>query len=373
MYENYTEVTYKQDEPGGFFHVLNKRVNNYFKESGRTKKANAYAKFKAIMFLLTLIGLAWTICWTSSWSVGIMLLCFTYLGFHQICCALILGHEGVHGSFSNSKKLNKIMSYGFDLIGTTGYIWGMRHVHSHHPYPMVRNLDLDIRQNEMLTLVPVENPKPVWKYQHIYAPFLYLLYTLSVVFYRDYVDFFSDRIGNKKIKHGAKQVIEFFTAKVVYLSYTLVLPLIFCGGNFGWVILGFIFMHLTASITAASALFPAHIHEDAVFPLPDEETGQLELTWAEHQIKTTMDFGTNNPVVAFFWGGINYHVIHHLFPTVCHVHFRKIQGIFEETADEFGIHYNVQPSLFKALYSHWKSLKKNGIPLAEVRELSEII
>jgi linoleoyl-CoA desaturase len=369
---NYTEVKYKKEQVGGFFYVLNQRVNEYFKEKKLTRKATAYGKFKAILFLSVYIGLATTICLANG-NVGLMLACFAYLGFHQICCALILGHEGVHGSFSNNPKLNKLMSYGFDLIGTSGYIWGMRHVHSHHPYPMVRELDLDIRQNEMLTLIPVEKPKKMWKYQHIYAPFLYLLYTLSVVFYRDYVDFFSKRIGNKRIKHGVKELTELFIAKVVYFSHTLILPLMLSGCGWGWVIVGFLLMHVMSSITAASALFPAHIHEDAIFPLPDPKTGELEFTWAEHQIKTTMDFGTNNPVVAFFWGGINYHVIHHLFPTVSHIHFRKIQGIFEKTADEFGIKYNVQPSLFKALLSHWRSLRKNGLPLAQVRELSEIV
>ena len=371
MYSKYTEVKYKQEQVGGFFYTLNQRVSEYFKSNNLTRKATAYGKFKVGLFLAIYAGLCTTI-YMANGNIAVMLSAFAVLGFIQICCALILGHEGVHGSFSTNKRVNKLISYGFDLIGTSGYLWGLRHVHSHHPYPMVREMDVDIRQSGLFALAPLENPKKMFKYQHYYAPFLYILYTLSVVFYRDYVDFFADRIGNRKIKHGVRELSELFIAKVVYFGHTLVLPLWLSGCSWGWVLLGFFLMHVMASFTAASALFPAHVYEDAVFPVPNDK-GELDSTWAEHQIKTTMDFGTKKRIVAFFWGGINYHVIHHLFPTVSHVHFPALQKIFVETAQEFGIKYNVEPSLRKALISHWKLLRKNGVSRSDIEHMAEIV
>lgn len=367
----YTEVKYRKEPENGFYHTLNKRVNAHFKENNVTRKATTYGKFKAVLFVLIYTSLVVAIC-TANGNVPLLLTAFTLLGFIQICCALILGHEGVHGSFSKSKRVNKIVTYAFDLIGSSGYLWGLRHVHSHHPYPMIPSHDVDIQQTGMLTFEPLEEPKPFFKYQHIYSPFLYLFYTLQVVLKRDFVDFFSSRVGNKVVKHKTDKFIELFITKAFYFAHVLILPLLFSGVAWGWVVLGFVFMHFAESITAASALFPAHIHEDSVFPRPDED-GKMMDTWAEHQIRVTMDFGTRWKIVGFFFGGINYHAVHHLFPAVSHVHFPAIQKILSKTCAEFGIKHNVEPHLHRALFSHIRLLKKNGISIANLHHMTEII
>jgi linoleoyl-CoA desaturase len=119
-------------------------------------------------------------------------------------------------------------------------------------------------------------------------------------------------------------------------------------------------MHVVASLTAVVAFFPAHLYEDSIFPQPNE-LGQIKSTWAEHQMRVTMDFGTRVPLVAFFFGGINYHAVHHLLPSIAHVHFPAVRKIIQATAQEFGIPYHHKPSLSSALYSHWLLLVKNGI------------
>ena len=131
------EIKYKQDEPGGFTHTLNERVNEYFKSKGISRKSNTYGKIKVVFFLLIFCALVATI-YTANGNVALLLITFSILGFIQICCALILGHEGVHGAFSSSKFWNKMMTYMFDMVGTSGHLWSLRHVHSHHPYPMIR-------------------------------------------------------------------------------------------------------------------------------------------------------------------------------------------------------------------------------------------
>jgi linoleoyl-CoA desaturase len=365
------EIRFKRDEKGGFYHTLNSRVDDYFNGKNISRKANSYAKIKAFVFLLVFSGIA-TLIYTANGNLTQLLLSFVALGFFQICIALILGHEGVHGSFGKSPRLNKIMSFAFDLIGTSGYLWGVRHVNSHHPYPMVPEMDVDIQQSPLLTFVPMEKPKKAFRYQFIYAPFLYLMYTLQVVFKRDFSDFLSKKIGNKEVHHNNQAWLELIIAKIIYFTYTLVLPLMLSGAYWGWVVLGFVLMHFSASITAAVALFPAHIQEDSEFPRPDEN-GVMAHTWAEHQIFVTMDFGTRWKMVGFFFGGINYHAVHHLFPSVCHVHFHPIHKILVKTCKEFNVRHNEQPYLYKALISHVKLLKKNGVSLKEMHHLSEVM
>jgi linoleoyl-CoA desaturase len=353
------QVKYKKDIKGDFFATISERVNAYFVSNAISKKTNGFGIFKAILLCLIFAGLYSTVLLANG-NNTLLLVSFTLIGFIQICIVLNLGHEGVHGTFSNNRWVNQLICYSFDLLGSSGYMWKMRHVYSHHQFPMVPDHDVDIQQTGSLTFRPLENPKPVFKYQKIYVPFLYCLYTLNAILRRDFQDFFSNKIGTKQIKHSAANYFSFIISKILYFTYALVLPLYFSGCAWPFVLLGFVCMHILASLSAAVALFPAHLYEDSIFPNPNEN-GELSRTWAEHQMRVTMDFGTRRPIVAFFFGGINYHVVHHLFPSVSHVHFPAIRTIVKDTAAEFGIPYNHKPSLRSALYSHWLLLEKNGV------------
>jgi linoleoyl-CoA desaturase len=360
------KVKFAAEGKDQFFSTLTKRVNEHFEKNKISKHINAYGIFKAIFITLLFLGSYYLVI-TANGNTLQLLLAFPVLGFLQLCMALTLGHEGVHNSFSKNKTVNQAISYVFDLVGTSGYLWRLRHVYSHHPYSNIPGQDIDIRQSGMLTLAPMENPKPVFRYQHLYLPFLYLFYTMNALFKRDWEDFFADEIGTKKMpERNFYEYATFFFSKLFYISYALVLPLWLSGAAWPVVLLGFVLMHFAESLTAAVALFPAHIHEDSVFPETDAQ-GNVATSWAVHQMKVTMDFGTNNPAVAFFFGGINYHVVHHLFPAVSHVHFPAIARIIRTTADEFGVVYMQEPSLTAALGSHMRCLKKNGI--AQVKEV----
>jgi len=353
------EVKYKQPEKGDFFHTVNQKVNDYFVSNKISKKTNAFGMFKAVFFCTAFLTLYYLIIFAQGNNLQ-LLAAFALLGFVQICIVLNLGHEGVHSSFSDKRWVNHLLAFSFDLIGSSGYLWKMRHVYSHHPYPMVPEHDVDIQQTNMLTFMPMEKAKPIFKYQQIYVPFLYCFYTLNAIFKRDWTDFFSYKIGHKTVKHSSANVRIFVISKIVYITYALILPLVLSGCSWNIVLLGFLFMHVVASLSAAAALFPAHLYESSIFPTPNSK-GEIDTTWAEHQMRVTMDFGTRMPFVAFFFGGINYHAVHHLFPTVAHVHFPEIRKILKQTADDFGIEYNHKPSMNQALYSHWLLLKKNGV------------
>ena len=51
------------------------------------------------------------------------------------------------------------------------------------------------------------------------------------------------------------------------------------------------------------------------------------------------------------YGGINYQIEHHLFPTICHVHFEEIKPIVKDTCKEFNIPYVEHYSIYSALKS----------------------
>jgi len=64
--------------------------------------------------------------------------------------------------------------------------------------------------------------------------------------------------------------------------------------------------------------------------------------WAERLIGNTSDFHhwLWDKFLFHFIGGLNYHIEHHLFPTINHVHFYKIKPIVKKTCEEFSLTYN---------------------------------
>ena len=56
-------------------------------------------------------------------------------------------------------------------------------------------------------------------------------------------------------------------------------------------------------------------------------------------------------------GGLNYQVEHHLFPTICHVHYRNLAKIVEQTTKEFGLPYKSKETFLDAVVAHAKQLK----------------
>jgi linoleoyl-CoA desaturase len=103
------------------------------------------------------------------------------------------------------------------------------------------------------------------------------------------------------------------------------------------------------------------------YPLPDL-SGDMENSWAIHQMYTTTNFANNSRFFSWYVGGLNFQIEHHLFPHVCHVHYRKISSIVKQTALEFSIPYNSEPTFFHALLGHARLLKQLGIkPMAVVK------
>ncbi|MEJ0106979.1 MAG: fatty acid desaturase [Bacteroidota bacterium] len=88
----------------------------------------------------------------------ILLACFTFLYIHLVFftpaaiwavleCILMGGvistigfnvmHDGAHGSFSNSKVINKLAAFSLNVLGGSSFMWNMKHNVIHHAYTNV--------------------------------------------------------------------------------------------------------------------------------------------------------------------------------------------------------------------------------------------
>ncbi len=156
-----------------------------------------------------------------------------------------------------------------------------------------------------------------------------------------------------------KALIELSIYKVIYFGYALVLPLIFSGMHWQYVVVGFLILHFTAGLGLSLIFQLAHVLESSEFPLPTEER-RMENSWAIHQLLNTSDFSPRSRIMFWFVGGLNYQVEHHLFPHISHVHYPKIAKIVKKTAEEYGLPYKVMPTFVFALREHAKMLWKMG-------------
>jgi linoleoyl-CoA desaturase len=121
----------------------------------------------------------------------------------------------------------------------------------------------------------------------------------------------------------------------------------------------FFIMHFVGGLTLGVVFQSAHVVPSSEYPLPDED-GNMENNWAVHQMLTTADFSPRSRFFSWYIGGLNYQIEHHLFPNICHIHYRKLSSIVREVAGEFGIPYNVQPDFITAVANHGRMLKRLG-------------
>jgi linoleoyl-CoA desaturase len=111
---------------------------------------------------------------------------------------------------------------------------------------------------------------------------------------------------------------------------------------------------------ALAAIFqPAHVMPTNEYPMPNHD-GTVENNWAVHQLYTTANFAQGSKFFSWFVGGLNFQIEHHLFPNICHVHYKKISKIVKETTKEFNLPYYSQKTFAKAIIEHTKMLKALG-------------
>jgi len=279
------------------------------------------------------------------------------------CCAFIgfnICHDAIHGSFSKHKKVNKMFSFVFHLVGANPYMWNITHNIVHHTYTNIPDHDEDIEVAPGLIRISVNDErKDYQRYQQFYAFGLYSLASLSWVLRKDYKKFFQSHIGMHENKHPRKEYFNLFFYKALYYFLFIGMPLLVM--NIAWwqVIMGFIVLHMAQGLTMGLVFQLAHVVDGTIFPSPDKK-GNMEEAWAEHQMRTTANFASNSKLASFFLGGLNRQIEHHLFPRICHIHYGKISKIVKETALQYGMPYHENGSFTDALQSHFFVLKKLG-------------
>ncbi len=353
-------LRFSRKDPKMFFQTIRSRVNEYFEENKIEKTGNLGMYFKTFC-MFSLYFIPFFLILTSSLSFGSILIAFSIMGLGLSGIGLSIMHDANHGSYFKNKKLNNLLGYSLNVVGGSSFTWKVQHNILHHTYTNIYEMDEDIHDKPFLRLSPHGKYKWYHKFQHLYAIGLYSLATVSWVLMKDIRQLKEYNLSGMTQKSGhlpKKEIWVMLFTKVLYVFYIIILPILL-GVHWGAVILGFMLMHMIAGILITTIFQLAHVVEGPEHHKP-HPTGTMENTWAIHQLKTTANFAQNNPILSWFVGGLNYQIEHHLFPHVCHIHYKKISEIVKETALEFDLPYYENKWFFGAVYSHLKVLKEFG-------------
>ena len=346
-----------------FTATLNKRVGEYFKLNEVSRYANNEMVIKTIfMFSLYLIPYALIVTGVISNIFWIMpLVLIMSLGTAGI--GLSVMHDANHGAYSSKSWINNLLGYSLNLVGASAFNWKIQHNVMHHTFTNVHEHDEDISPRGVLRLSPDSEWKKIHKYQFIYAWFIYGLMTLVWVLVKDFVRinrYNQDGQVKKQKSSFTKEWVILVATKLFYIGYTIVIPFVFTSLALWQIILGVVIMHYIAGFILAIIFQPAHVIEGTEYPMPDEKN-MLENNWTIHQLRTTTNFGNRSRWFSWYVGGLNFQIEHHLFPNICHVHYRKIAKIVQSTALEFGLPYKNFSTFLGALKGHTRILKELGM------------
>jgi linoleoyl-CoA desaturase len=342
----------------GFYEEVKKRVNHYFEANHLSKNADWRMVLKTAIVLLW-FGVSYVLLVFASTSLIMAIISAVAVAQGFVLIGFNIMHDGAHGSYSKNKFINWIMGFTNDLIGGSHMFWRHKHNILHHTYTNINEIDDDIAINGIMRFTPGQKRHPWHRFQHLYAFPAYGLMSLLWVTIGDFRKFFTGRIGDYKLpKPSISESSLFFLTKFFYFGYMLVLPMFF---HPVWqVLVFFLLVHFVLGITMATIFQLAHVVGENTFPVPDPQTNFVDNEWAIHEVETTANFAPKNKLAAWYLGGLNFQIEHHLFPRVCHIHYPAISKIVEKACRDFGIHYVSYPTVRAAIAAHYRFLKKLG-------------
>lgn len=346
-------IEYK--EPDAFSIDLKKAINKFFEKNEVEKHGNIQLYIKTVIllsaFVFNYIGMLTSTTWTSI---------FIYFGLQGITNALIgfnVMHDGSHGSYSKEKKWNRRALLSLELLGGSTFMWIIKHIVLHHRFTNTVKDD-DPHTGGVFYITPDDKHRWFHKFQAWYAVPLYGIEYFGWIFIFDIQKYFTKNINGEKfvMKKADKRL--FWTGKILFVIYQIIIPIYVLGYAKALVGLGILLFICGVLISIVFQL--AHVNTKSTFPSIEEAKN---VTFDESQLIETCDFATNDSIVSIIisWllGGLNFQTVHHLFPKISHVHYRKLSKILKGVCEKNHKTYN-RVTFWEAIKNHFTYLNMKG-------------
>src|ERR1700758_4790325 len=288
-------------EPAGtssFPKVLRRRLDQFFADANISPKADRTMWVKIAAGLAVLAG-SWIALYAFNPDSWRFVALYLLGGLAQTFLLLNIAHDSNHNAISSRPSVNKSLNYVFDLCGISSYMWRILHHRGHHSCINLHGEDDALTGRGILRFTPHEPRAPLQRFQHIYALFLYAVFSLDYVFVRDFeCFFFPSHDYLKQTNHPVREYVVLFAGKAFYLTYMLILPVVLLGKSPLLVGLSFLLAHLIIGLSVALVFQTTHCVDGTSFPLSRREFDN----GIYHIFATTADYATTNPLVGWLVG-----------------------------------------------------------------------
>jgi linoleoyl-CoA desaturase len=352
--------TFSRNDSMKFFKTLNSRVNHYFKENNIEKTGNWKLHVKTII-MFSLLFVPFFVNIFVSVPFWIYFINSIIIGIGTAGVGMNVMHDGNHDSYSSKPWLNKIMGGSIYILAGNVYNWQVQHNVLHHSFTNIHGHDEDLDAGRIIRFTKNAKWYSFHKFQHYYSGFLYGLLTFNWCLTTDFKQmsgYLKRNLSYGSTPNRTNLWTGLVISKIVYFSFWIVMPLVF-GITWWKVLLGFFAMHYTAGIILSMVFQLAHVIGDTSNPIPNED-GEIENTWAIHQLFTTVNFAPKNRIINWYTGGLNHQIEHHLYPHISHIHYGKISEIVKQTTAELNLPYYEYKTMRSAIVAHFRHLKELG-------------
>ncbi len=351
------KLKFQKDEGTAFYKELTAALDHYFSSNNTGKEGNHIMHVKIALYFGLVIS--FYLLMLSASTLAAFYSFYLLLGLAVLLTAFNISHDAAHGVAVKSKFWNKLLfQLSFQLQGNNAYVWGKNHTESHHLYTNVEGSDIDVLNNPLVRMTESQPLKWYHRFQHLYTPFLYLLYSLNWFLFRETLMLVNYSSRTIKIVIPKKEVVKLIFFKLFYIFYMIVLPAWLLPFGWGTVLLAFLLNHFMVSLIFVGVLGVSHLSDYVQHPAAGENN-QLSMSWAKLQMQTSVDYNTQSIFFNWTLGGFNAHALHHLLPNISHVHYLKILPIFRELCRKHNMVYMEMPYR-QAIRSHFRFLKGMG-------------
>ena len=246
-----------------------------------------------------------------------------------------IGHDYVHGRGGVSTLLGN--SLGGLINGFSSRWWSHKH-NTHHTFPNRKEFDSDIHNEPILHLwFPEEKADTGFRqYQHYYFLVVYsFLYA-------------SWRMQSLQFVLGSRNWMERILIATNYV-WLACLPWYVAVGSI-----------LVGGLCVAVVVTANHQTEEII-------ESDDKYNFIVDQCRSTRGVATPDPFTEFFFGGLQYQLEHHLFPTMPRYHYKSLRPIVKQWCAETGLQFHVS-GIVEIAQLNYDVMKKYSKTLPDLKK-----
>jgi linoleoyl-CoA desaturase len=305
----------------GFYRNVQTRVRSYFEKRQISHHSNWFWLFKTLLLIL-IYGIAAYYAFFSS-AMFIFRLCCTVIASITIMrVGFVIMHDASHCALSNKPWINNILSRITNAIALWDHrMWMIHHVYRHHTFTGDQKLDPDTMHLRPFVKKHVNDKESKFvklcrKYPRlstIVSTFVFPgIYVGQVIAYH-FVWLARKYLWGMCLPPDFKLSLSETVIKLCIL-------LMFAYSKSFLIVTTYL---IVFNIFYALSILPDHDMRSTI----DNKVHNKNIDWGESQVRNSGNFATNNVWFTELYGGINYQIEHHLFPSICHVHYKDISRI----------------------------------------------